>query len=41
MMSYVEVLLCYLLVGMVVVGGALYGIGRLIAYLIEHKGDVG
>jgi len=40
-MSYVEVLLCYLLVAMVVVGGGLYGIGRLIVYLIEHKGDIG
>ncbi len=41
LMSYVEVLLCYLLVAMVVVGGVLYGIGRLIVYLIEHKGDIG
>ena len=41
MMSYVEVLLCYLLVGMAVVGGVMYGIGRLIVYLIEHKGDIG
>ena len=40
-MSYVEVLLCYLLVAMVVVGGALYGIGRLILKLIENHGDVG
>lgn len=38
-MSYVEVLICYLLVAMVVVGGVLYGIGRLIAYLIEHKDE--
>lgn len=41
MVSYVEYLLCHLLVAMVVVGGSLYGIGRLIVYLIEHKGDVG
>ena len=40
-MSYVEVLLCYLLVAMVVVGGGLYGIGRLILKLIENKGDIG
>lgn len=39
-MSYVEVLLCYLLVGMVVVGGVLYGIGRLILKLIKNKWEV-
>jgi len=41
MISYAEFLLCHLLVAMGVVGGAMYGIGRLIAYLIEHKGDIG
>jgi len=40
-MSFVEVFLCLLLVAMVIVGGVLYGIGRFIAYLIEHKGDIG
>lgn len=39
-MSYVEVLLCYLLVGMVVVGGGLYGIGRFIQKLINNKWEV-
>ena len=40
MMSYVEVLLCYLLVAMVVVGGGLYGIGRLIQKLINNKWEI-
>lgn len=41
MISYVEFLLCHLLVAMGVVGGAMYLVGRLIQKLIENKGDVG
>lgn len=40
MVSYVEYLLCHLLAAMVVVGGALYGIGRLIQKLIENHWDI-
>lgn len=41
MMSYVELLLCHLLVAMGAVGGAMYLIGRLILKLIDNKGDIG
>lgn len=40
MMSFVEVLLCYLLVAMVVVGGALYGLVRLIIWMNDHHWEI-
>lgn len=39
-MSYVEYLLSYLLLACGLVGSAMFLIGWLIAYLIEHKGDI-
>ena len=39
-MSYVEMLLCYLLVAMVVVGGVMYGIIKAIMWLIEHDWEI-
>ena len=39
-MSYVEYLICCLLLACGLVGSAMFLIGWLIAYLIEHKGDI-
>lgn len=39
-MSYVEYLVCLVLVASALVGGALFCIGWLIVYLIKHKGDI-
>ena len=40
MISYVQVLICDLLLAMVVVGGILYGIMRLIIWLIDHNWEI-
>lgn len=38
--TYVEQLVGAVLLASVVVSGVMFGIGWLIAYLIEHKGDI-
>lgn len=39
--GYIETLVTCVVLASVIVSGVMYGIGRLIVYLIEHKGDVG
>lgn len=39
--GYIETLVTCVVLSSVIVSGVMYGIGRLIVYLIEHKGDVG
>lgn len=38
--TYVEQLVAAILLASVVVSGVMFGIGWLVAYLIEHKGDI-